>query len=79
MMEKDIQIESHDLNLWYSDTQALKNATIAIATHNVQQAARVSDHTTFFLHREPIELGNTKQIFNPEKKSAEDYITGRFG
>ncbi len=45
----------------------------------MRQAARVSDHTAFFLHRELIELGKTKQIFNPEKKSAEDYITGRFG
>ena len=54
--------------------------TIVIVTHNMQQAARVSDHTAFFLLGEMIELGKTKQIFeNPEKKSTEDYITGRFG
>jgi phosphate transport system ATP-binding protein len=46
----------------------------------MQQAARVSDYTAFFLLGEMIELGKTKQIFeNPEKKSTEDYITGRFG
>ena len=75
MTEKDIQIESRGLNLWYGGTQALKNATIAIVTHNVQQIARVSDHATFFPLDKIIELGKTKQIFNPEKKSAEDYIT----
>ncbi|MEA1870130.1 MAG: phosphate ABC transporter ATP-binding protein PstB [Euryarchaeota archaeon] len=54
--------------------------TIVIVTHNMQQAARVSDYTAFFLLGEMIELGKTKQIFeNPEKKSTEDYITGRFG
>ena len=54
--------------------------TIVIVTHNMQQAARVSDHTAFFLLGEMIEIGKTKQIFeNPEKKSTEDYITGRFG
>jgi len=80
MTEKDIQIESHDLNLWYSGTQALKNVTIAIVTHNMPQAARVSDYTAFFRLREMIELVKTKQIFEtPEKKSTEDYTTGRFG
>ncbi len=54
--------------------------TIVIVTHNMQQAARVSDYTAFFLLGKMIELGKTKQIFeNPEKKSTEDYITGRFG
>ena len=54
--------------------------TIVIVTHNMQQAARVSDYTSFFLLGEMIEFGKTKQIFeNPEKKSTEDYITGRFG
>ncbi len=54
--------------------------TIVIVTHNMQQAARVSDHTAFFLLGELIEFGKTKQIFElPEKKSTEDYITGRFG
>ncbi|KAF5414766.1 MAG: phosphate transport system ATP-binding protein [Candidatus Methanogaster sp.] len=57
-----------------------RDYTIVIVTHNMQQAARVSDHTAFFLLGEMIELGKTKQIFeNPEKKSTEDYITGRFG
>ena len=54
--------------------------TIVIVTHNMQQAARVSDYTSFFLLGEMIEFGKTKQIFEkPEKKSTEDYITGRFG
>ena len=57
-----------------------RDYTIIIVTHNMQQAARVSDYTAFFLLGEMIELGKTKQIFeNPEKKSTEDYITGRFG
>jgi len=79
MTENDRQIESRGLNLWYGDAPALKNVTIAIATNNMQQAARVSDHAAFFILGEMIKLGRTKQIFNPEKKSAEDYITGRFG
>ncbi len=54
--------------------------TIVIVTHNMQQAARVSDFTAFFLMGEMIEFGDTKQIFKkPRKKSTEDYITGRFG
>ncbi|KAF5415581.1 MAG: phosphate transport system ATP-binding protein [Candidatus Methanogaster sp.] len=54
--------------------------TIIIVTHNMQQAARVSDYTAFFLLGELVEFGKTKQIFErPEKKSTEDYITGRFG
>jgi len=54
--------------------------TIVIVTHNMQQAARVSDYTAFFLLGEIIEIRKTEQIFeNPEKKSTEDYITGRFG
>ena len=59
----------------------LKNEyTIIIVTHNMQQAARVSDYTAFFLLGELIEFGKTKQIFEmPEEKSTEDYITGRFG
>ena len=79
MTERAIQIESRGLNHWYGGTQALKNVTIAIVTHNIWQAARLSNHTAFFHLRETIELGKTKQIFNPEKKSAEDNITGRFG
>lgn len=49
-------------------------------THNMQQAARVSDETAFFLLGELIEFNNTEQIFtNPRDKRTEDYITGRFG
>lgn len=54
--------------------------TIVIVTHNMQQAARVSDDTAFFYLGELIEAGVTRKIFtNPEKKQTEDYITGRFG
>ncbi|HEY6873840.1 MAG TPA: phosphate ABC transporter ATP-binding protein PstB [Geobacteraceae bacterium] len=54
--------------------------TIIIVTHNMQQAARVSDITAFFYLGELIECGETKKIFTtPEKKQTEDYITGRFG
>ena len=57
-----------------------KDYTIVIVTHNMQQAARISDHTAFFLMGELIEFGKTRQIFeNPAEKSTEDYITGRFG
>jgi phosphate transport system ATP-binding protein len=54
--------------------------TIIIVTHNMQQAARVSDLTAFLYLGELIEYGETKKIFTtPEKKQTEDYITGRFG
>jgi phosphate transport system ATP-binding protein len=57
-----------------------KNYTIVIVTHNMQQAARVSDYTAFFYIGELIEFGKTRKIFTtPEKKQTEDYITGRFG
>lgn len=57
-----------------------KDYTIVIVTHNMQQAARVSDYTGFFLLGKIIEFGETKQIFeNPREKATEDYITGRFG
>jgi len=57
-----------------------KNYTIAIVTHNMQQAARVSDLTAFFYLGELIEFGKTRKIFTtPDKKQTEDYITGRFG
>ncbi len=57
-----------------------KNYTIIIVTHNMQQAARVSDRTAFFCHGRLVEVGITKQIFqNPTQKETEDYITGRFG
>ena len=54
--------------------------TIAIVTHNMQQAVRISDKTAFFLLGEVIEFGNTERLFSlPEDKRTEDYITGRFG
>jgi phosphate transport system ATP-binding protein len=54
--------------------------TVIIVTHNMQQAARVSDTTAFFYLGELIEYGDTKKVFtNPEQKRTEDYITGRFG
>jgi phosphate transport system ATP-binding protein len=57
-----------------------KDYTIVIVTHNMQQAARVSDYTAFFLQGELIEMGPTVDIFtNPRDKRTEDYITGRFG
>ncbi len=60
--------------------QLKENYTIVIVTHNMQQAARISDMTAFFYIGELIEYDKTKNIFtNPEKKQTEDYITGRFG
>jgi phosphate transport system ATP-binding protein len=57
-----------------------KNYTIAIVTHNMQQAARVSDFTAFMYLGEMVEFGDTNTIFtNPSKKQTEDYITGRYG
>lgn len=54
--------------------------TIAIVTHNMQQAARCSDYTAYMYLGEMIEMGATKQIFtNPTQKATEDYITGRYG
>jgi phosphate transport system ATP-binding protein len=54
--------------------------TIVIVTHNMQQAARVSDQTAFMYMGELIEFDNTEKIFTkPGKKQTEDYITGRFG
>jgi phosphate transport system ATP-binding protein len=56
------------------------NYTIVIVTHNMQQAARVSDRTAFFMMGKLVEVGETNQIFmNPREKMTEDYITGRFG
>jgi phosphate transport system ATP-binding protein len=56
------------------------NYTIIIVTHNMQQAARVSDYTAFFYIGHLVEFGKTKKIFTrPDKKQTEDYITGRFG
>ncbi len=60
--------------------QLKKDYTIVIVTHNMQQAARVSDWTGFFLLGEIIEFGVTEDLFtNPKDKRTEDYITGRFG
>ena len=57
-----------------------KDYTIVIVTHNMQQAARISDKTAFFLLGELVEFGDTEQIFSmPRDKRTEDYITGRFG
>ncbi len=57
-----------------------KDYTIIIVTHSMQQAARISDHTAFFLLGEVIEFADTVQMFNqPSDKRTEDYITGRFG
>ena len=54
--------------------------TIVIVTHNMQQAARVSDKTAFFYLGELIEYDDTKKIFtNPEKERTQNYVTGRFG
>ena len=54
--------------------------TIVIVTHNMQQAARISDKTAFFLLGELVEYGDTEEIFSvPKDKRTEDYITGRFG
>lgn len=57
-----------------------KNYTIVIVTHNMQQAARISDWTAFFYQGQLVEVGKTQQLFTkPTKKQTEDYITGRFG
>ena len=57
-----------------------KEYTVVIVTHNMQQAARVSDYTAYLYIGELIEFGRTKQIFeNPREESTENYITGRFG
>lgn len=54
--------------------------TVIIVTHNMQQAARISDKTAFFLLGELIEMGDTEEIFsNPKEQKTEEYITGRFG
>lgn len=56
------------------------NYTIAVVTHNMQQATRISDNTAFFLQGEVIEFGETNELFfNPKNQKTEDYITGRFG
>ncbi|KYZ78254.1 phosphate ABC transporter ATP-binding protein [Anaerosporomusa subterranea] len=61
-------------------TELKKKYTIVVVTHNMQQAARVSDHTAFFLNGDLVENGKTDAMFTrPHDKRTEDYITGRFG
>ena len=61
-------------------TELKKKVSILIVTHNMQQAARVSDHTAYMYIGEVVEFGDTNQIFlRPQNKQTEDYITGRFG
>ena len=60
--------------------QLKENYTIIMVTHNMQQAARISDRTAFFLLGEVVEFGETEKLFSlPQDKRTEDYITGRFG
>lgn len=57
-----------------------KDYTVVIVTHNMQQAARISDQTAFFLVGELVEMGRTDEVFSmPQDRRTEDYITGRFG
>jgi len=61
-------------------TELKSDYTVVIVTHNMQQAARCSDHTAYMYLGELMEFGETQQIFiKPKKKATEDYITGRFG
>ncbi|MBP1757187.1 MAG: pstB, partial [Firmicutes bacterium] len=61
-------------------TELKEKYTIIIVTHNMQQAARISDRTAFFMLGEIIEYNDTNSIFNnPQNKKTEDYVTGRFG
>ena len=60
--------------------QMKKDYTIVIVTHNMQQAARISDKTAFFLNGEIVEYDETDNIFStPRDQRTEDYVTGRFG
>src|SRR4051794_32718155 len=61
-------------------TELKNDYTVVIVTHNMQQAARVSDHTAYMYLGELVEFGDTDQLFlKPQKQATEDYITGRFG
>jgi phosphate transport system ATP-binding protein len=61
-------------------TELKKDYTVIIVTHNMQQAARISDFTSFFMFGNMIEHGESSDIFtNPKIKQTEDYISGRFG
>ena len=91
MTEKDIQIKSRDLNIWYGNAQALKDISMDIPENKVTAVIspsgrcksaflRCINRMNDLIKDCRIKLGKTKQIFeNPEKKSTEDYITGRFG
>ena len=58
----------------------MKDRTVVIVTHSMQQAARISDYTAFMYLGELVEFGDTRTIFTrPQQKATEDYITGRFG
>jgi phosphate transport system ATP-binding protein len=60
--------------------QLKENYTVVLVTHNLQQAARVSDMTAFMYIGEVVEFGNTLDLFeNPQKELTENYITGKFG
>ncbi len=60
--------------------QLKENYTVVLVTHNLQQAARVSDMTAFMYIGEVVEFGNTRDVFeNPSKELTENYITGKFG
>ena len=62
------------------DCKPVQLSLIHILTHNMQQAARISDKTAFFLLGDMVEFGETEQIFSmPKDHRTEDYITGRFG
>ena len=73
-----IQFQHPTLRIW---RWKLKDRyTIVIVTHNMQQAARISDKTAFFLLGEIIEYNDTTELFSrPQNKKTEEYITGRFG
>jgi phosphate transport system ATP-binding protein len=61
-------------------TELKEKYSILIVTHNMQQAARISDRTAFFMLGEVIEYNTTNAIFNnPQNRKTEDYVTGRFG
>ena len=77
MMEETMATEHTDKK--YED-ELKETFTIVIVTHNMQQAARVSDYAAFFYLGELVEFGETGKLFTaPEKRQTEDYITGRFG
>jgi ABC-type phosphate transport system ATPase subunit len=72
--------ESLFLLFWQRQGEESYGETLIIVTHNMQQAARISDETGFMWLGELVEFGGTEKIFtNPDKKQTEDYIAGRFG